>query len=705
MRRFPCVALLACLAAIPAAAARAGMGEIQVEIAAPADGHVFADLQDSTLVEGGASIFGGVRHLDLFFVLDSSKSLRRSDRRDQRTAGAVALVRALPAKSDIHMGVVDVDGNAELVAPLTGDRNAVVAALQGLDQLGSTDLAAGIRTALAGFRERGRPGSSRVILLFTDGKSDEEEARAATHEAQREGVAIHTLVLGSDRKGAEMLSAIAETTGGSFVRVSDPSRLAQAFLDLRTTGIERVVLHVGDSPPIPATLIGGHFSARVPLAPGANRIVATATSLDGRTRDAVASVVVSGPLLVAIDDPLDGALLAGREAQVAVRGSATAFAGLAPEIASAQPDRGVRQVSLRVGEAGPYPTTLLEGRFEGMVPLTPGENRILATATSVDGRSSDHAVLVTLRAAGCAGLEVRALRDGHPTLSLDERAVEIVFDASGSMWAQIDGRSKMEIARQTLGDALEALPADLHVGLRVYGHQRAREAHDCRDSELLVPPAAGQRDRIREAIASFKPRGQTPLGYSLEQVTGDLSGFQGERAVVLVTDGIESCGGDPVAAARSLREGMGAPVHVIGFGLPGSGEEDTASLRAIAEASSGIFVAARNADELRDALRVTVGTPFRVSQAGRTLASGALGDDETIHLPAGAYALHLESLPPREFAFELAAEEQLTLTLERNAGEVTSREARGGTEWMACEESGAELPAAPAAAPETPVSD
>ena len=72
----------------------------------------------------------------------------------------------------------------------------------------------------------------------------------------------------------------------------------------------------------------------------------------------------------------------------------------------------------------------------------------------------------------------------------------------------------------------------------------------------------GSRAAIRDAIAGLKPRGQTPLAYALEQVRGDLAGVRGERAVVLVTDGIESCGGDPAAAARALRA-EGVPVHVI----------------------------------------------------------------------------------------------------------------------------------------------
>jgi hypothetical protein len=164
----------------------------------------------------------------------------------------------------------------------------------------------------------------------------------------------------------------------------------------------------------------------------------------------------------------------------------------------------------------------------------------------------------------------------------------------------------------------------------------------------------------------FRPRGQTPLGYSLERVAEDFGGFQGERAVVLVTDGIESCGGDPVAAARALRAEQGIAVHVIGFGLGGEGDEHEESLRAIAEASGGRYVTARNAEELREALSVTVGTAFDVWQAGAPVASGALGSDEVISLPAGDYVVRLDATPAHEVAVTIASEESVTLVLERS---------------------------------------
>jgi hypothetical protein len=256
----------------------------------------------------------------------------------------------------------------------------------------------------------------------------------------------------------------------------------------------------------------------------------------------------------------------------------------------------------------------------------------------------------------------------------------------------------MSVAKEILGDALGWLPEDLVVALRVYGHQHAKEQRNCRDSELLVPLAAGNRERIRDAIESFRPRGQTPLAYSLEQVAHDLRGVRGERAVILVTDGLESCGGDPAAAARALQREGPVPVHVIGFGLGSAGDADPASLRAIADASGGKYIAARSAEELREALSATVGTAYRVLRGGRPVAEGALGADDVLLLPPGDYELQVDSEPPYAAPVQVQPEQSLTLVLERKRGSVLHSASRRPVEYVSCEQAPpARRPAPPAA--------
>jgi len=673
------------------------VGELEVEIYEPAPQAKLRlqRLEPEVLVEGGASIFGGVRQLDLFLVMDSSKSLMKTDARDYRVQGAVGLIQSLPEKSDLQIGVVDFDRWAELVQGLTSDRGQVVEALRDLDREGSTNLARGIRSALQGFEQAARPGSSRVILLFTDGKSNEDKARAAMREARAAGVAIHTLLLGSDEDGKLLLDDIAAGTGGSFIHVTDPAQIPQAFLNLRTTGVETVTLRVNGAEPIPTKLSGGMFSVRVPYQMGENTVIATATSLDGRIERESVTFYVESPLRILIDTPLDGSLLEEPTNEIWVEGQVVTFDDVPEGFRSEHPNLGVQMVTLQVNDMPPFLAQLERGRFRGRVLIEEGENRILATATNRSGASATDVATLTMRPLGCAELEVKAERDGRPALSISDRAVEIVFDASNSMWGRIDGQPKISVAKQTLGSLLDWLPDDLQLALRVYGHQHAREQKDCQDSQLLVGFGGKNRTQVRQSIANFQPRGQTPLAYSLKQTAADFGAFRGERAVVLVTDGIESCGGDPVQAARDLQRDGEVPVHVIGFGLGGD-ETNAESLRAIAHASGGRYMSARNAQELRDALRVSVGTAFSVHRGADLVASGTLGAEQRFRLPAGAYRVQVRSSPPQELRVSLRPEQGTTLVLQRSDAGLTRADSRWEASYSRCEEHG---PAEPMALP------
>jgi Mg-chelatase subunit ChlD len=556
-------------------------GELKVEIRSPSQGQLLTSGEKWVEVVGGASVFGGVRYLDLMLVLDGSKSLERSDPNDYRSTGAAGLVTHLSRRSDIRIGVVSFNTEGTLALPLSADRGAVVQTLATLELTGSTDVAAGIRTALEEFEANARPDSSRVIMLFTDGKSNARKARQATEEARAQGVAVHTLLLGSSKKGAQILQEIAQGTGASFTQVLDPAKLPDAFLQLRTTGVEKVTLSVNNADPIPTRLAGGTFSGRVLLQPGENQIAAVATSLDGQTAQSVVKV-----------------------------------------------------------NAGPP---------------------------------------------NCAALEVLAVRDGQPTMSINDRAVEIVVDASRSMWGRMQGRPKMIVAKDILREVSRWFPGELELALRAYGHQTDSDLRDCADSELLVALGKNNRVQIRQALDGLRPLGQTPLAYALNQVAYDFQEASGERAVILVTDGIESCGGDPIAAARTLRN-QDIVIHVIGFGLGNIADEDTAGLNAVADASGGRFLTAYSAAELKEALIGTVGTPLRVFSGNTVVANSALGSTEPMIIPEGYYRVQVDGSPPFEVPVSLVPGERMTMTLEKAANAVSHSESRQNVGYTPCME-------------------
>ena len=577
----PVSAVLAVAFAATAGAQTAGDSRLQIEIQSPAADFTANEGSTTVEVEGIASAIGGVKYLDMVFVMDTSQSLRKTDPDDFRSQGAIGLIRNLSPRSDIKISIVSFDNRGDVAQSLTSNRELAIQAIRELPRSGATNIAAGIRTALNELEENGRPGASRVIMLFTDGMSNESKAYEAAVDAHAHDVAIQSLLLGSNQKGTSILDTVAWATGGSFVKVADPAMLPQAFLDLRTTGVESVTLSVNGSPPVAAKLAGGTFAGNLPLEVGDNHIVAFATSLDGDTNEA--------------------------------------------------------------------------------------------------------SITVTVRDASCAALEVTAMNDGRPVMSLNDRAVEIVVDASRSMWGQIHGQAKMSIAKDILQDVSYWFEEDLDLALRAYGSSSPSDSNDCADSRLLVPFADYNREPIRAAIAGLRPTGQTPIAYALNQAAGDFGSQAADRAVVLVTDGIESCGGDPAWAAKQLSE-QGIVVHVIGFGLGSAADEDTASLRAIARASGGRYVTAGSAEELKAALTQTVATPYSVFKGNTEVASGSLGSDNLMFLPEGEYRVEVYSSPPRIVPVSLAPTDRVSVTLEKRGDRVSHYERRASIEHRSCED-------------------
>ena len=181
-----------------------------------------------------------------------------------------------------------------------------------------------------------------------------------------------------------------------------------------------------------------------------------------------------------------------------------------------------------------------------------------------------------------------------------ERTI-IVLDGSGSMWGQIAGKTKIEIARETLAEVLPALPADTELGLMVYGH---REKGSCSDIELAVEPAVGTADAIVAFANKVNPKGKTPISASVKQAAESLHFTEEKATVILVTDGLETCEADPCALASELEQsGVDFTAHVVGFGLS---EEEGRQVACLAENTGGKYLKADDASQLGEALKETV---------------------------------------------------------------------------------------------------
>ena len=180
----------------------------------------------------------------------------------------------------------------------------------------------------------------------------------------------------------------------------------------------------------------------------------------------------------------------------------------------------------------------------------------------------------------------------------------IVMDGSGSMWGQINGRPKLEIARETVADVLGKLPANQTLGLIAYGHRRKG---DCKDIELMVPPAPGTSAQVLKAVNEMRFLGMTPLSDAVRQAAEALRHSEQAATVVLVTDGLETCAADPCAVATELeKSGVDFTAHVIGFGLS---KEQGSKVACLAENTGGRYLQASDGDSLAAALNEVVNEP------------------------------------------------------------------------------------------------
>lgn len=194
----------------------------------------------------------------------------------------------------------------------------------------------------------------------------------------------------------------------------------------------------------------------------------------------------------------------------------------------------------------------------------------------------------------------------------------IVFDASGSMGTTDYALKVPRIARlkQSLGVVVPEVAPVRRLGLIVYGEGAY---DDCKSIQLHMRPTANASDQLLSLVETINPRGRTPLTDSVRQAAEVLDYKTQPAVVVLVTDGEETCGGDPCALGAQLEKaGRDITVHVIGYRENGA---DYFKARCIADATGGRYFAVSTEDQLIKALRQTLGCPFLTERSSRRFAS------------------------------------------------------------------------------------
>ncbi|MCQ9176981.1 VWA domain-containing protein [Corynebacterium amycolatum] len=207
-----------------------------------------------------------------------------------------------------------------------------------------------------------------------------------------------------------------------------------------------------------------------------------------------------------------------------------------------------------------------------------------------------------------------------------EAKAELIMDLSGSMLADDAGGTRLDAAKRASTELIDSLPDDALLGMLVYGQLESSDESNrergCQDIEVLSPVQKVDKEGLKSKIAGLEAQGYTPIGNALRKAADEL-GPDGERSIILVSDGIDTCAPPPVCeVAKELAgQGVGLTIHTVGFKVD---EEARAELECVAQVSGGQSMTADDATQLADHMKFltqrsvqgyeTTGTPFEFSE-------------------------------------------------------------------------------------------
>ncbi len=225
-------------------------------------------------------------------------------------------------------------------------------------------------------------------------------------------------------------------------------------------------------------------------------------------------------------------------------------------------------------------------------------------------------------------------------------AIELILDASGSMLKRIKGKRRIAIARDVLKKAVkEIIPPKTQVALRVFGHKKA---DSCRtDLEMRLQPLNVKKTSRIISKINAKNLAKTPIADSLAKVASDLSKVKGKKVVILVTDGEETCDGDPAKEIQTLKDkGIDVRINIVGFAI--NDEKLKAQFAQWAELGNGTYFEANDKKSLDVAIKKALQIPFKVYKKDELIGSGIVGIDE-LKIKGGTYRVVVETSPEQVF--------------------------------------------------------
>ena len=238
------------------------------------------------------------------------------------------------------------------------------------------------------------------------------------------------------------------------------------------------------------------------------------------------------------------------------------------------------------------------------------------------------------------------------------QTVEIVLDASGSMLAHFGTKRKIEIAHDALDKLVttELKPGD-PVALRVFGNDKPGS---CATS-LMTPLSPLNPDAMTQAVNGIIPQNlaRTPIAASLAQVPSDLTAATGQKVVVLITDGEETCGGDPRAAIAALAASdIAVRLNIVGFEV--DDDQTRAEFAEWVRLGRGQYFDVTKPEQLDEAVKAATQMAYSIKDAtGVVVGNGTVGGPP-VPLPAGTYRVEIAGTPARVFESVVVKEKQTT---------------------------------------------
>lgn len=252
------------------------------------------------------------------------------------------------------------------------------------------------------------------------------------------------------------------------------------------------------------------------------------------------------------------------------------------------------------------------------------------------------------------GLTSTATAQDATTTTADGKLL-LLLDSSGSMKESAGGQTKIDAAKAALKQVVQQLPDDSQVGVRVFGAKvfSAKDKGACTDTQNVVPVGSLDRQGITDAVESYKPYGETPIGNALKGAAKDL-GSEGKRTIVLLSDGEPTCSPDPCKVARDLRaQGVDLTVNVVGLNVSGMARN---ALQCIADAGGGTYYDVDQPDELASSLVTTSVRAFReFTITGKTVVGGESSSEPTAVNPGQYTDTTLGAKRPRFYTVDVPA--------------------------------------------------